>query len=97
VHWFKHNYNYADTLTVYGINSNETSKERDLSKNEKINYIKEIIESLDIKEFDSRIYGFDKDILIELAKRNTDIISTEGYNELSRILSKNKIKKLKNI
>ena len=87
------NYNYANTLTVYGINLNETSKEKKVyQKIKKIDCTRKLIESLDFEIVDSRIYGFDKDILIELTKRNTEIISTEGYNELSRILSKNKSK-----
>lgn len=87
-------YNYSDEIVVStksaGISSNETFKEKNLSIEQRIELLKELYNCFEISKLKDYRLSSHRFETLELARRNTEIINTEGFQSLINTVVSNK-------
>ena len=99
--YIKIDYDYCDKFEYRVVHNDElmngfeTSKEKLLSEEERIQLLNELFNCFDICDCKKINYIKDREVVLKLAKRNTDIINSNGFKSLmSNIIPniKNKLK-----
>ena len=82
-------YNYDDVIKVEILSKNyivsdwETSKEEELNKDERVEMLNKLYNCFNIYKLDNYDYKENKQLVLDFARRNTDILNSEGFKALA--------------
>lgn len=87
-------YNYDDVIKVeilskknYLVSDWETSKEEELNKDERVEMLNKLYNCFNIYKLDNYDYKENEQLILDFARRNTDILNSEGFKVLTDSVS----------